>query len=146
MRNRGFTRGELVVALVTVAIVAVFAIPVLHDARLANRRAESESAAIGNLRDICDAETVYCAESKSGYYATNFEELAKLDPPVDWYASGNGYVFALGARADGFTVIATPSTSDATVWRHFYVDEKGIIRWNIGKPADAKSPRIPGSE
>src|SRR5205085_1955103 len=60
--RRGFTLIELMIVIAIIAIIAAIAIPSLLDAR----KASNETAAIGGLRAIFSAETLFRDRDKDG--------------------------------------------------------------------------------
>lgn len=104
---RGFTLVEVMVVIVVLGILMVMGAAVLSRARVRG----NESAAIGALRVINQAQFAYLNGCGHGYYATSFPNLAtRAAGNSQGYISEdfdvaspqrNGYRFALDLGAEG---------------------------------------------
>lgn len=115
--------------------------------------AAHEIEAIRQIATIHQGEAQYY--SQFGAYAT---ALTALGPPASGapgpqaadliprsLADGeaSGYLFALTARPNGYTVSAVPKVFNSTGRRTFYSDETLVIRANNApEPATAASPEL----
>jgi type IV pilus assembly protein PilA len=137
----GFTLVELMIVIAIISVLVSIAVPNLLDARI---RA-NETAAIGGLRALITAQTLFREADRDmdGVfdYATS---LTELGPSVGRYvdevlASGTkqGYFFQVLPGADGFTWCATaePQVPGKSGSRHFFVDESGTIRYSTTSSA-----------
>jgi hypothetical protein len=121
---------------------------------------QEEQSVVSCLHDLHGTVGKYYASHKGGYPATLaaiIAEDATLDPAfraelnrVSWYTSGinDGYVFkyaSLSTKRDGFSdayvVYADPIEHDRRR-PHFYMDQTGILRSEIGRQASATSPPV----
>ncbi|HOJ69930.1 MAG TPA: prepilin-type N-terminal cleavage/methylation domain-containing protein [Candidatus Hydrogenedentes bacterium] len=135
-RVQGFTLIELIIVVAIIALIAAIAIPNLIRSRLE----ANEASAIQNLRAIISAEGAYHAQNNR--YTTDFADLVNANPPFingDWVPAKNGYLFTLGGTDVNYTVNANPETFNVTGTRGFYCDSTGVIRVEIGQPADENS-------
>ena len=140
MKNeRGFSMIELLIVVAIVTLIAAIAIPNLRKAR----QSANSASAVQSMRTITTAEQMY--RQKFQTYAT----LAELAPEGTLDSSlGTGsksaYLFNLVVTPTplGFNCHATP-TEDPLNLAYYYVDETGVIRYEIGSAASASSPPIP---
>ena len=163
-------KGELAlgyagISVVPLMIIAAIAIPNL----LKSKVTRNESAAIGSLRTIMTAETVF-NDSYANGFSPNLETLggAGEDPDTcdhaglinNELASGqkNGYTFryvptglpvfpessrlrgCTRAGSQSFEIHADPISRGNTGRRSFYADQTGVIRFNSLGAANAASP------
>ena len=136
--EQGFSLIELLIVSAVILIIATIAIPGLR----AVRNNANAGSAIQSLRTITTAEHLYQRKFKA--YGT----LAALFPEgtIDTNLAGgskSGYTFTitLGPGGQTFACNATPQVS-VTELEHFFVDETGIIRVNVGAPANAGSQAL----
>lgn len=139
-----------------ILIVAAIAIPNL----LSARKSANEASALGAVRTIHSAAVAYHSMYPDKGFPATLEDMGQprngqgqvtgaglLD---DTLISGmkSGYRFRYAASdtegdgvIDAYTVTAEP-VSEATGRRHFYSDQSGIIRAEIGTSAGPESPPI----
>jgi prepilin-type N-terminal cleavage/methylation domain-containing protein len=138
-QQHGFSLIELLFVVTIISIIASIALPGLRRARLY----ANSGSAVQSLRTITSAEYMYERTHRS--FATLNTLLNQAFIHTD-LASGHksGYTFVLevGPTSRTFTSKATPDI-DASPLDHFFVDETGVIRYNLGAPADAASDPIP---
>ncbi len=148
-RKSGFSLIELLIVIAIILIIVTIAVPKLNNARMN----ASETAAIGALRAIHEAEVQYY--STYGKYATT---LAELGPPTsggptpaaadliqDDLASGTkgGYKFIVTATPTGYTINANPVSFGSSGRRTFYTDQSMAVHQNFGQdPAGPSSPTL----
>lgn len=143
MRQKdGFTLIELMIVITIIAIIAAIALPSLLRARIQS----NEAAAVGNLRAVATGQISY--HGAKGNYGDFNDLLSKTPPWVDGtWADGavkSGYVYTMPLiEANAFAVNADPQEVNMTGVKHFFVNASGVIRWNIGGPADENSEPIP---
>lgn len=144
------------IVIAIIAIIAAVAIPNL----LAAKKSANEASAIGSLRAIVSAEAVYLERSAAQTYSDSLLSLsnANLIDSVLGTGQKEGYLFfqvagALPSSASGPTSPSTGLASDAaynfnaiaeprspsTGNRFFFVDQTGVIRFNVDLPADVSS-------
>ena len=147
----GFTRTELLIAAVIVAVIATIAVPGLRRSRMAG----NEAAAIGALRAIGAAETAYAAGCGQNRYTTSLTTLSSLPTELASTAPElRGYRLALapaqGAIAGGpdcqgrptstgFYASATPLAFGSSAMRAFAVNTEGMI-WQAPAAAAPAEP------
>lgn len=156
MALTGLILGYLGISILPILIIAAIAIPNLLRARMA----ANEASAVGSLRSYSYALAFYAAKCPMIGFPNSLESLGPgrgdchqanlldhslgVEQPVK-----SGYQFHYEiARPDrvgqvtSFAVRADPITQGTTGYRHFYVDQTGIVRWSSDGPADAGSPPL----
>jgi type IV pilus assembly protein PilA len=165
--QHGFTLIELLIVVAIILIIMAIAIPNL----MRSKMLADEAAAVGSLRAIYTAATMYSSTYANGYPPS----LAALGPPAgggpnsscddanlldSTLAAGRktGYVFTYtGSKSigkagqgcsspgfDSYTINADPITRGQTGQRSFFTDPSGTIRYNTTQPATATDPPIGG--
>jgi prepilin-type N-terminal cleavage/methylation domain-containing protein len=148
-KRSGFSLIELLIVIAIILIIVTIAVPKLNNARMN----ASETAAIGALRAIHEAEVQYY--STYGKYAAT---LAELGPPTSGapspaasdliqedLASGTkgGYKFVIQAAPTGYTINANPVNFGSSGRRTFYSDTSMAVHQNFGQdPAGPSSPTL----
>jgi type II secretory pathway pseudopilin PulG len=136
-----------------------------------SRRAANEHSAVGSLRTINTAAITYASTYNRGFPSTlaalGPPKNANPNLPTDEYikllsANGaglidevltsgtkSGYRFTyvagkvdVAGMIDNYTVHADPVSPGETGDKHFFIDESGVIRMAIDKPANAESTPI----
>lgn len=124
------------------AIAATAAPALAQDARTSS----NESAAVGALRTIVTAESLYREGEKAGpglHGYASLEALGKASLIDSVLASGKkqGYLFKIAADESTFRATAVPEIPGRTGTRAFFVDDSGVIRVTAdGSAPDAQSP------
>jgi len=140
LASSGNAQGNSIQTMAVPAIIAAIAIPNL----LRSKLAANEAAAIGNMRTLASAEETFRAVE--GQYTT----LAGLGNAVPAYidsvlASGakQGYSYNLQHSKQTWSCIAKPVNPGTTGNRAFYVDQSGVIRFEMdGSEPGSDSPPL----
>lgn len=146
MERRSFTLVELMIVMAIIAITAAIAIPNL----LSARKNANESATIGSLKAISNAQTLYREGDKDAdnttQYAPTMVSLSDVGPASedlidDVLASGTkqGYTYAMTVPGPPtnlvvWSVNANPVVPGTTGDRHFGANMAGLIFFNATAP------------
>jgi competence protein ComGC len=150
-RQRGVSVVAVAIAVAAVIVLAVIVIPTLLPSHLS----ASEASAVDSLQMLNSACSTY-----SMTYGGYPKSLANLGPGASvsattaalvdaGLASGtkDGYVFTYTPGATGisgnvlsYSITANPASSKRG--RRFFTDQSGVIRANVGSPADVNSSPI----
>ncbi len=127
-RKQGFTLIELMIVVAIIAIIAAIAIPSLLNAR----KAGNEASAISSLRTITTVNEQYRTRFQA--YA-NLLATLQTEGYIDQVLGGgakSGYLFVYASpTVNTWTCNANPATAGTTGDRRFFVDQSGVIRFNL---------------
>ena len=123
-----------------------------------NPMGANESSAVGSLRSLAIAAKHYEQTHPVEGFPTSLKALVTepSSPESPWtvdpiLASGqkSGYRFLMSTgnrESDGhirhYQIHADPAEQDKTGVRHFYVDETGVVRYNLHEQADSKGEAL----
>jgi type IV pilus assembly protein PilA len=145
--RNGFSLIELLIVIAVIGIISAITAPNL----LASRRAANEAAATASLRAIASAQAAYMNTYGNGAnYATDLTDLGSKNLIEERlsYASKpikSGYVFEIDnavGEPSRFTCTATPTSPGSSGTKYFFVDNTGVIRFNMSGAADASSTPV----
>ena len=142
-RNRGFTLIELLIVIAILLVLAGIAVPYL----LRSRMAANEASAVGSMRAVNNAESLYSnIYPDTGY--TDIKNLGGATPCTpapntaclidDTIANGpskSGYVFSGPADPSNTPSVAFTANGNTVVFntsgtRNFYTDQTFVVRYN----------------
>lgn len=132
MRRRGFTLIELAIAAVIIIVVAAIAIPNL----VSSRKNANEAAAIGHLKTISNAQTMFREADKENDLRSDFGNLQELSNTAIIDGSlGNGrrtgYIFDVSPCSDNpdflWFALANPVLPLSSGDRYFCTNYRGQI-------------------
>lgn len=143
--KKAFTLFELLIVIVIILVIAAIVIPNLSS----HHRPSNESSAIGSLRSITTAQSIYFERYKA--YG-NLEQLgaANLIDPVLASGTKQNYRITLTPTNTPPLIYAYTATANpASIYsgnRYFFVDQSGVIRFSSSSPANSWSFVIGGSK
>lgn len=141
MKNeRGFSLIELLIVVAVIGIIAAIAVPNL----VQSKKAANEASAIASVRNLVTAEITYASTVGSGQFGDLGQLVAeKFIDDVLGGGNKDGYNFTVtgGGSTSAFTVNADPIDANSGT-RHFFSDETGVIRYEVGGAASAGSTAL----
>lgn len=141
-RPGGFTFIEMMLVFTIISILIVGSMFTLFRPRIV----ANETSAIASLRTIVTAQNQYAATC-GGIYGT-LTALSSVNPPyIDDVLGGgrkSGYLFTMSLLGNGsnYRIRANPAAFRKTGSRYFFVDDSGMIRFNLNRPADSTDTPI----
>lgn len=138
--EKGFSLIELLVVVAVIGIIAAIGIPRLTAAK----HGAHAASAVASLRSIATSEMVY-NQIRGGY--ADFAALSESGMMPDAaLTSGvkSGYTFTLSVSDSphsGYTAVAEP-TDPSYGTPYYFLDETGVIRFEVGGPATAASAPV----
>jgi len=121
--NRGFSLLELLIVVAIILIIATIAIPSL----LRSRQSAQESAAVAQIRTVNTAEITYLS-SNQGSYGGIAELITQGLVDSRFAGSVSGYSFSVSASGSDYTVVATPTSTNAGRFG-YYSTPDAVIRY-----------------
>jgi type IV pilus assembly protein PilA len=153
--QHGFSLIELLIVVTVILIISAIAVPSF----MRSRMRANEASAVGNLKNIATANTIYLTTYGIGY-STNLLKLSGNLVAVDANNAGlidtvlasgtkSGYSYNYMITASdpqghvvGFAVSAEPLGVGTTGDNYYYIDQSAIIRHSSTGPATATDPSI----
>jgi type IV pilus assembly protein PilA len=143
---RGFTLIELMIVIAIIAIIAAIAIPNLIEAR----KNGNEAAAIGTLKTVSSAQTLFREGDKDNNGSNAYGDLTQLsnvsliDPVLgSGTKQGYRYIVVAGALTPEFLwyAVANPASPRTTGDRYFATNMGGVVYYTT-----AQQTVIPGPD
>jgi type IV pilus assembly protein PilA len=137
-RARGFSLIELLIVVAIIGIISAIAVPAV----LESRQAAHNASAIGSLKIIHTAQIAYRMRSPQFGTLAQLGDANTLTDPLLKNGSKSNYTFVINEgtlSSDNFEVTGEPTVAP---WRFYFMDGSGIIRSNLGSPADVNSPPV----
>jgi prepilin-type N-terminal cleavage/methylation domain-containing protein len=138
MRERGFSLVELLIVVAIIATLAAIALPNFFE----SKQAAHNASAVASLRLISAAEISYRATNAQYADLATLGSNNYISDPLLASGQRSYYTFTIPTAtlsASFYEVTATPARAP---WRFYYMDASGIIRMQLGAPADGTSRPI----
>jgi type IV pilus assembly protein PilA len=146
-QQRGFSLIELLIVVAIILIIVAIAIPNLMRSKIS----ANETSAVTSLRTLNSALVLY--NSTYGAYPA---QLNYLQPPnsgnptstaadlidqvlASGVKAGYTFVYTQGPSGATYSIVARPLVDNQTGLRHFYTDQSGVTRFNVGAEATVSS-------
>ncbi len=100
------------------------------------RNAHAETDAVQKLHAIALAENEY--RKSMNRFSSSLDELKALPNPEDSYRYDYRQL-----SADAYEVVASPKQPGKHGKRYFYVNQTGVVHYEILRPASPASPEVP---
>ena len=112
------------------------------EALLGEVRSASEANALEAVRNVIEAQANFISLNRR-YALTLGELVQELTLDEDPSLADGGYQIRMrgSPNADTYSLTAEPSIGTGSK-RSFFVDSTGIIRWELGQPANVDSPDL----
>jgi len=124
-----------------IIIVLAFGVPATIgtlEIRIAHN-AHAETAAVLHLRAIARSENDY-RKTNNGF-SLKLEDLKDLPKPDDFYM-----IRYRQATPDSYIVMAWPKQPGKNGKRYFFMDQTGVVRYEVMQPAGPASEEVPPIE
>src|SRR5438552_13341447 len=122
-KDRGVSLLEVLIVVAIILIIATIAIPSL----LRSRQSAQESAAVAQIRTVNTAEITYLS-SNQGSYGGIAELITQGLVDSRFAGSVSGYSFSVSASGSDYTVVATPTSTNAGRFG-YYSTPDAVIRY-----------------
>jgi prepilin-type N-terminal cleavage/methylation domain-containing protein len=137
LRSTGFTILELMIVVAVIAVIAAVALPSLAGAR----KSGVETKVIGFMKGIVTVNEQY--RLRFGVFAPNKDAAvsAGLLPDFpNFYL--DEYMFQYAVGPNRWALRANPHVPGETADRFFFIDDTGVLRYNLDGPAGPFSPPL----
>ena len=127
--------------LIAIILVVAFGLPIAigwMEIRMA-RNAQAETGAIDYLKAVAKTETDY--RKANDTFAEKLDDLKGLPKPDGTYKIGYKKV-----TSDSYLAMAWPTRPGKHGRRYFFMDQTGLVRYEVMHPAGPMSPEVPAGE
>jgi prepilin-type N-terminal cleavage/methylation domain-containing protein len=136
--RRGFSLIELLIVVAVIGIISAIAVPHFVN----SRQAAHNASAFSSLRLIHTAQISYRMRHAQYGDLVALRNANAIEDPLLATGVRSNYTFVINAATISPSYYEATATPAVAPWQYYYMDVSGVIRREVGRPADNTSPPI----